>query len=132
VAVWPDLFGRVLLARQWGCIGAPDRVRLEPVPGPRRCLMGMPRKAVTRHSVMPWLLSRDYAEHRVLDETLPDSFEEWEASARTAAWPSYATQRVVVLAGEFSRWCIATRQRPNATARAAFARKAASRPFPPK
>jgi predicted DNA-binding WGR domain protein len=32
LAVWPDLFGRALLARQWGRIGARGRVRLDPHP----------------------------------------------------------------------------------------------------
>jgi len=90
----------------------------------------MPSKAVRHHGVTPWLSPRDYAEHHVLDGTLPASFDEWEASAKAAAelWP--ATQRVVIQAGEFSRWCIATRQRPDAAARVAFARQAANRSFP--
>ena len=33
MAVWPDLFGRALLARQWGRIGTQGRVRLDPHPG---------------------------------------------------------------------------------------------------
>jgi predicted DNA-binding WGR domain protein len=32
LAVWPDLFGRALLARQWGRIGTQGRVRLDPYP----------------------------------------------------------------------------------------------------
>jgi len=32
MAVWPDLFGRALLARQWGRIGTQGRVRLDPHP----------------------------------------------------------------------------------------------------
>jgi len=34
MAVWPDLFGRALLARQWGRIGTTGRVRLDPYPDP--------------------------------------------------------------------------------------------------
>jgi predicted DNA-binding WGR domain protein len=34
MAVWPDLFGRALLARQWGRIGTQGRVRLDPYPDP--------------------------------------------------------------------------------------------------
>jgi predicted DNA-binding WGR domain protein len=30
LAVWPDLFGRALLARHWGRIGRQGRVRLDP------------------------------------------------------------------------------------------------------
>lgn len=32
--VWSDLFGRALLARQWGRIGTQGRVRLDPHPDP--------------------------------------------------------------------------------------------------
>ena len=32
MAVWPDLFGRALLARQWGRIGTQGCVRLDPHP----------------------------------------------------------------------------------------------------
>ena len=32
LAVWPDLFGRALLARHWGRIGTPGRLRLDPHP----------------------------------------------------------------------------------------------------
>ena len=32
MAVWPDLFGRALLARQWGRIGTQGRVCLDPHP----------------------------------------------------------------------------------------------------
>jgi hypothetical protein len=32
LAVWPDLFGRALLARQWGRIGTQGHVRLDPHP----------------------------------------------------------------------------------------------------
>ncbi len=28
--VWPDLFGRALLVRQWGCIGTERHRRLDP------------------------------------------------------------------------------------------------------
>jgi predicted DNA-binding WGR domain protein len=32
--IWPDLFGRALLLRQWGRIGAEGRRRLDPHPDP--------------------------------------------------------------------------------------------------
>ena len=32
--VWPDLFGRALLMRQWGRIGTEGRRRLDPYPDP--------------------------------------------------------------------------------------------------
>lgn len=30
--IWPDLFGRVLLARHWGRIGTQGKIRLDPYP----------------------------------------------------------------------------------------------------
>ena len=36
--VWPDLFGRALLARQWGRIGTEGRRRLDPHPDPGAAL----------------------------------------------------------------------------------------------
>ena len=32
IEVWPDLFGRALLARHWGRIGTQGRLRLDPHP----------------------------------------------------------------------------------------------------
>jgi predicted DNA-binding WGR domain protein len=32
MAVWPDLFGRALLLRNWGRIGTQGRLRLDPHP----------------------------------------------------------------------------------------------------
>ncbi len=32
--IWPDLFGRALLVRQWGRIGTEGRRRLDPYPDP--------------------------------------------------------------------------------------------------
>ena len=32
IEIWPDLFGRVLLMRQWGRIGTEGRRRLDPYP----------------------------------------------------------------------------------------------------
>ena len=34
LAIWPNLFGRALLARHWGRIGTQDRLRLDPHPNP--------------------------------------------------------------------------------------------------
>ncbi len=34
MAVWPDLFGRALLVRQWGRVGSAGRRRLDPYPDP--------------------------------------------------------------------------------------------------
>jgi predicted DNA-binding WGR domain protein len=34
IEVWPDLFGRAILARRWGRIGTAGSLRLEPYPDP--------------------------------------------------------------------------------------------------
>ena len=34
MAVWPDLFGRALLARHWGRLGTQGHIRLDPHPDP--------------------------------------------------------------------------------------------------
>ena len=36
--IWPDLFGRALLVRQWGRIGTEGRRRLDPHPDPGAAL----------------------------------------------------------------------------------------------
>ena len=41
--LWPDLFGRALLARHWGRIGMPGRVRLDPHPDPGAALNALAR-----------------------------------------------------------------------------------------
>ena len=43
--VWPDLFGRVLLLRQWGRIGTEGRRRLDPHPDPGAALNALARLA---------------------------------------------------------------------------------------
>jgi predicted DNA-binding WGR domain protein len=43
IAVWPDLFGRALLARQWGRIGAAARQRLDPYPDPGAAINALAR-----------------------------------------------------------------------------------------
>jgi predicted DNA-binding WGR domain protein len=45
MAVLPDLFGRALLARQWGRIGAPGRVRLDPYPDAGAAINALARLA---------------------------------------------------------------------------------------
>jgi predicted DNA-binding WGR domain protein len=41
--VWPDLFGRALLVRQWGQIGTEGRRRLDPFPDPGAALNALKR-----------------------------------------------------------------------------------------
>jgi hypothetical protein len=42
LAIWPDLFGRALLARRWGRIGTQSRLRLDPHPDLGTALAGSP------------------------------------------------------------------------------------------
>ena len=45
LAVWPDLFGRALLARHWGRIGTQGRFRLDPHPDAGAALNALARLA---------------------------------------------------------------------------------------
>ncbi len=45
IAVWPDLFGRALLVRQWGRIGSPTRQRLDRYPDPGAAINALARLA---------------------------------------------------------------------------------------
>jgi predicted DNA-binding WGR domain protein len=53
VAVWPDLFGRALLARQWGRIGTAARLRLDPHPDPGAAINAGPQAARLPGSNVP-------------------------------------------------------------------------------
>ena len=46
--VWPDLFGRALLARHWGRIGTQGRLRLDPHPDAGAALNALTRLARTK------------------------------------------------------------------------------------
>jgi predicted DNA-binding WGR domain protein len=46
--VWPDLFGRALLLRQWGRIGTQGRRRLDPHPDPGAAINALDRLAETK------------------------------------------------------------------------------------
>ncbi|MGH7121377.1 MAG: WGR domain-containing protein [Acetobacteraceae bacterium] len=48
LAVWPDLFGRALLARHWGRIGTPGRIRLDPQPDAGAAINALARLARTK------------------------------------------------------------------------------------
>lgn len=41
--IWPDLFGRALLLRQWGRIGTEGHRRLDPYPDPSAALNALAR-----------------------------------------------------------------------------------------
>ena len=43
--IWPDLFGRALLSRQWGRIGTEGRRRLDPHPDPGAAINALARIA---------------------------------------------------------------------------------------
>ncbi len=45
IAVWPDLFGRAPLVRQWGRIGSPTRQRLDRYPDPGAAINALARLA---------------------------------------------------------------------------------------
>jgi predicted DNA-binding WGR domain protein len=47
--VWPDLFGRALLMRQWGRIGTDGRQRTDPHPDPGAALNALARIARSKH-----------------------------------------------------------------------------------
>ena len=51
LAVWPDLFGRALLSRQWGRIGTEGRRRLDPHPDPGAAINALAQivRAKRRH-----------------------------------------------------------------------------------
>jgi predicted DNA-binding WGR domain protein len=46
--VWPDLFGRALLLRQWGRIGTEGRRRLDPHPDPGAALNALAQLAQSK------------------------------------------------------------------------------------
>jgi len=46
--VWPDLFGRALLMRQWGRIGTEGRRRLDPHADPGAALNALARMALAK------------------------------------------------------------------------------------
>lgn len=48
LAVWPDLFGRALLARHWGRIGTQGRLRLDTHPDPGAALNALARLLRTK------------------------------------------------------------------------------------
>jgi len=50
IEVWPDLFGRVLLVRQWGRIGTEGHRRLDPHPDPGSALNALAQLAGTKRS----------------------------------------------------------------------------------
>jgi predicted DNA-binding WGR domain protein len=45
IEVWPDLFGRALLARHWGRLGTPGRIRLDPHPDAGAAINALARLA---------------------------------------------------------------------------------------
>jgi len=54
LAVWPDLFGRALLARHWGRIGTPGRIRLDPHPDAGAAVNALARLVRTKRRRGYW------------------------------------------------------------------------------
>lgn len=76
--------------------------------------------------VMPWLLEREYRQHRNLDyEGLPETFAAWCDSASVAGYQMRARRRkvvkVVIHPGELEEWARRTGHAINAEARSDFA-----------
>ncbi|MGC1408438.1 MAG: hypothetical protein WA864_05780 [Acetobacteraceae bacterium] len=78
--------------------------------------------------VIPWLLEREYQQHRNLDYYgLPETFEEWRETARALADQlSRVTRRrvvkVVIHPGELEEWARRKGQAVSTQARSDFAR----------
>jgi hypothetical protein len=77
---------------------------------------------------MPWLLEREYPQHRNLDpEGLPMTFEEWRQQADVRALELRAlhlgrVMRIVIHPGELETWAIQAGRMVDDAARLAFAR----------
>ena len=54
LTVWPDLFGRALLARHWGRIGTPGRIRLDPHPDAGAAVNALARLVRTKRHRGYW------------------------------------------------------------------------------
>ena len=52
--VWPDLFGRALLLRQWGRIGTEGHRRLDPHPDPGAAINALARLAAQKRRRGYW------------------------------------------------------------------------------
>ncbi len=76
--------------------------------------------------VMPWLLEREYRQHRNLDyEGLPETFAVWRETASDAGYRARARRRrvvkVVIHPGELEEWARRTGQIVSDQARWNFA-----------
>jgi hypothetical protein len=76
--------------------------------------------------VMPWLLEREYRQHRNLDYYgLPETFEVWRETASIAGYPVRARHKrvvkVIIHPGELEEWARQTGQTVSARARSDFA-----------
>jgi hypothetical protein len=77
-------------------------------------------------AVMPWLLEREYRQHRNLDyDGLPETFAVWRETASIAGSHVRAGHRrvvkVIIHPGELEEWARQTGQAVSARARSDFA-----------
>lgn len=77
--------------------------------------------------VLPWLLEREYRQHRSLDRLeLPETFDQWHESERRRAQvlSRFDRQRIVKMVihpGELETWALMTGRPVTSEARIAFA-----------
>ena len=76
--------------------------------------------------VMPWLLEREYRQHRNLDYNgLPETFAVWRETANIAGYRVRARHRrvvkVIIHPGELEEWARQTGQAVSARTRSDFA-----------
>ncbi len=76
--------------------------------------------------VMPWLLEREYRQHRNLDYSgLPKSFAVWRETASMAGYHARVRRqrvvKVIIHPGELEEWARQTGQAVSARARTDFA-----------
>jgi hypothetical protein len=84
-------------------------------------------RGFTMVSIVPWLLEREYRQHRNLDyDGLPETFAEWHQTA--TAWASQLSRltsqrivKVVIHPGELEEWARQTEQVVSAQVRSDFA-----------
>lgn len=78
--------------------------------------------------VMPWLLEREYQQHRNLDyQGLPETFAVWHETASVAGYRVRASHRrvvkVIIHPGELEEWARQTGQAVSSQARSDFAER---------
>ena len=77
-------------------------------------------------TVVPWLLEREYAQHRSLDPALPETFRQWlnrqhREVARLKKLYGGTVTKLVIHPAELETWARQTKCQLSEAARAAFA-----------